>query len=96
SENTPMIRLAKSAGAVVERDGPDSEAWVKLPPGSFASQIDQAIGEHAAELDYRLKLHARRPDDGAAPPMPGGRVPGAEAAAETSDVDESAEAGSQV
>lgn len=32
SENAPMLRIAAKAGATVERDGPDAEAWLKLPP----------------------------------------------------------------
>src|SRR5947208_568469 len=60
SENTAMLKLAKTAGAVVEREGSESEARLKLPPDSFASHLDELIGERAAELDYRLKLHAHR------------------------------------
>ena len=55
-----MLKIARSAGATVERDGSESEAWLKLPPDTLASQLDELIGEQAAELDYRLKLHARR------------------------------------
>ena len=48
--------------AIVERAGSESEAWLKLPPDSFASHLDEAIGERAAELDYRWKQHALRPE----------------------------------
>lgn len=58
SENTAMLRIARDAGASVQRDGSESEAWLALPPDSFASHLDQFIGERAAELDYRLKHHA--------------------------------------
>ena len=57
SENTAMLKIARDAGAIVERDGPECEAWLKLPPGSFASHLDQFLGDSAAELDYRLKHH---------------------------------------
>ena len=30
SENTAMLRIARNAGATVERDGPESEAWLRL------------------------------------------------------------------
>jgi len=73
SENTAMLKLAKSAGAIVERDGSESEAWLKLPPHSFASHLDEVIGEHAAEFDYRLKQHAHRPES--APNEPGSANP---------------------
>ena len=61
SENTAMLKLARDAGATVERDGSESEAWLKLPPDSFASHLDELLGDRAAELDYRLKEQARRP-----------------------------------
>jgi GNAT superfamily N-acetyltransferase len=59
SENTAMLKIARDAGASVERDGPECEAWLKVPPDSFASHLDQLLGESAAEIDYRLKHHAR-------------------------------------
>jgi GNAT superfamily N-acetyltransferase len=70
SENTAMLRIAKGAGAILERAGPESEAWLKLPPDSFASHLDEVIGERAAELDYQWKLHALRPADEHAPGSP--------------------------
>lgn len=59
SENAAMLKIARDAGAVVENEGAESEARLRLPPGSFASQIDQLAAAQAAELDYRLKLHTR-------------------------------------
>ena len=66
SENTAMLRIVRRAGATVQRDGPESEAWLQLPPDSFASHLDEAVGERVAELDYRLKM-ARRFDRPAGP-----------------------------
>lgn len=60
SENTAMLKIARNAGATVERDGSESEAWLRLPPDTLASQVEQVVGDHAAEIDYQLKLHARR------------------------------------
>ena len=62
SENTAMLKIARDAGATVERDGSESEAWLTLPPDSIASHLDEFLGERAAELDYRLKQHAHRLD----------------------------------
>ena len=62
SENTAMLKLARSAGATIERDGSESEAWLKLPPDSIASHLDELLGERVAELDYRMKAHSHRPD----------------------------------
>jgi len=60
SENTAMLKIARNAGASVQRDGPESEAFLYLPPASLDSRI-QALLEHQwAELDYRLKRQARQ------------------------------------
>jgi hypothetical protein len=60
SENTAMLKIARDAGATVQRDGPECEAWLTLPPDSLASHLDEFLGDRAAELDYRLKEHAQQ------------------------------------
>lgn len=60
SENAAMLKIARSAGATVERDGSESDAWLKLPPDSFASHIGEMVEQTAAEFDYHLKLRARQ------------------------------------
>jgi GNAT superfamily N-acetyltransferase len=60
SENTAMLRIARNAGATVERDGSEAEAWLRLPPDTLASRIEQAVGDQAAEIDYQLKVQASR------------------------------------
>ncbi len=60
SENAAMLKIARNAGATVERDGPEAEAWLKLPPDSLSSQMGELVGQQVAEFDYQLKLHARR------------------------------------
>lgn len=60
SENTPMLRIARSAGATVERAGTESEARLKLPPDNVASHVGEIVEGSAAEIDYRLKQQARR------------------------------------
>jgi GNAT superfamily N-acetyltransferase len=60
SENVAMLKIARDAGATVERDGSESEAWLKLPPDTLASHVGEIVEKQAAELDYRLKVHARQ------------------------------------
>ena len=49
SENTAMLQASReSAGATIEREGSESEAWLKLPPDSFASHLDELLGERAS------------------------------------------------
>jgi RimJ/RimL family protein N-acetyltransferase len=62
SENMAMLRIARRAGAKVERAGGESDAYLKLPPETLASQVEQFVGESAAALDYQLKQQARRVD----------------------------------
>jgi hypothetical protein len=60
SENTAMLKIARDAGARVRREGSETEAWLELPPDTFASHLDELVGERAAELDYRLKAQAHQ------------------------------------
>lgn len=60
SENTAMLRIARSAGAIVERAGSESEASLRLPPDDLASQVGAMVEGQAAEWDYQLKVQANR------------------------------------
>lgn len=60
SENTAMLKIARNAGATVERDGGESEAWLKLPPDTLASHVEELVETQAAELNYRFKEQAVR------------------------------------
>ncbi len=62
SQNTPMLRIARAAGAVVERDGSESEAVLKLPPETIGSHLEALLARQAAEFDYGWKRQARRVD----------------------------------
>lgn len=63
SENTAMLRIVRNAGARIERDGPESQAWVKLAPENLASHVEALVEDAAADLDYRLKRQAHRVDE---------------------------------
>jgi RimJ/RimL family protein N-acetyltransferase len=63
SENTAMLKIARNAGATVRRDGPEAEAWLQLPPDNISSQLGGMVGQHFAEVDYQLKVHAHRLND---------------------------------
>jgi hypothetical protein len=60
SENAVMLKIARDAGATVERDGSESEAWLKLPPDTLGSHVGEMVEEGAAEIDYRLKRSAQQ------------------------------------
>ena len=58
SENTTMLRIARKAGARVERAGSETDAYLRLPHDTLASKMEQWVGDGAAEIDYRLKQQA--------------------------------------
>lgn len=60
SENAAMLRIARAAGAHIERVGPESEAVLKLPPETVGSHVEALIERQAAELDYQWKRSARQ------------------------------------
>jgi GNAT superfamily N-acetyltransferase len=60
SENTAMLKIARQAGASIERDGSESEAWLKLPEDTLGTQVHEVIEEHAAEMHYRLQVQMQR------------------------------------
>lgn len=63
SENTAMLRIARDAGATVVREGAEADAWLKLPPDTVGSHIDEVVGRQVAEIDYRLKRGVRQVGD---------------------------------
>jgi GNAT superfamily N-acetyltransferase len=58
TENTNMLNIARAAGAKVERDGSDSDAYLRLPPADIDSHMTEMIEESVAQTDYRLKVQA--------------------------------------
>ena len=62
SENTPMLRMARSAGATVVRSGSDSDAVLKLPPEGLGSHFEALVEDQAAAIDYSFKQQAQRID----------------------------------
>jgi GNAT superfamily N-acetyltransferase len=60
SENTAMLKIAQKAGAKVERHGPETEAYLRLPPATFDSRVTEMLEEQLAQTDYRLKRQAKQ------------------------------------
>ncbi len=60
SENVAMLKIARNAGATVERDGAESEAYLKLPPANLDSRVTEAVEDRLGEMDFQLKLQAKR------------------------------------
>jgi GNAT superfamily N-acetyltransferase len=60
SENVAMLKIARQAGAVVQRDGSESEAYLSLPRANLDSQLSGLMQEQMAELDYQFKTQAQQ------------------------------------
>ncbi|HEX5739519.1 MAG TPA: GNAT family N-acetyltransferase, partial [Hydrogenophaga sp.] len=60
TENTAMLKIARNAGAVIERDGSESEAHLVLPPADFDSRMTEIVNQHMAFTDYHLKAQAKQ------------------------------------
>ncbi len=60
SENTVMLRIARNAGAVIERMGSDSEAFLRLQPASLGSRMTEIVEDHYAQIDYGLKTKSKQ------------------------------------
>jgi RimJ/RimL family protein N-acetyltransferase len=60
SENTAMLKIARKAGAVIERDGSESEAHLRLPAADFESRVSELVDEQLARTDYHVKAQARQ------------------------------------
>jgi GNAT superfamily N-acetyltransferase len=58
SENSAMLKIARKAGATVERFGSESDAYLKLPRPTFQSQWSEAVDTQIGDTDYRLKVQA--------------------------------------
>lgn len=59
SENAAMLKIARKAGATLERHGSETEAYLRLPPATLDSRVSELVEEQMAQTDYHLKLQAR-------------------------------------
>ena len=60
SENAAMLRIARNAGARVQREGSESEAYLSLPPAGMDTHMADLVHEQFAHWDYGLKAQAQQ------------------------------------
>ncbi|MBU3605855.1 GNAT family N-acetyltransferase [Polynucleobacter sp. MWH-Creno-3A4] len=60
SNNKAMMHLAQKAGMAVEYAYGDADAYLKLPPASPATIVQEAANEQWADLDYAWKANLKR------------------------------------
>jgi RimJ/RimL family protein N-acetyltransferase len=59
SENTAMLKIARKAGATLERFGSETEAHLRLPPATLDTRMSELVVEQFAQTDYRLKKQVK-------------------------------------
>ena len=60
SENTAMLKIARNAGATVEYDGSETEAFLRLQPATLDTRMTELVDEQIAQTDYRIKVQAKQ------------------------------------
>jgi RimJ/RimL family protein N-acetyltransferase len=60
ANNKAMMHLAQKAGMSVEYAYGDADAYLKLPPASPATIVEEAANEQWADMDYALKENLKR------------------------------------
>ena len=60
SENSAMLKIARHAGARVERDGSETEAYLLLPAATLDSRVHQIVNAQMSEVDYQWKVKAQQ------------------------------------
>jgi RimJ/RimL family protein N-acetyltransferase len=60
SENRAMLRIARQAGATVERFGSESEAHLLLPPATLDTRLTELMDEQLAQTNYQIKVQVKQ------------------------------------
>lgn len=60
SENSTMLKIARNAGAKVERDGSESEAHLHLLPATIDTRLNELFQEQFAQTNYRIKVQVKQ------------------------------------
>jgi GNAT superfamily N-acetyltransferase len=60
TENKGMLKIVRNAGASIQRDGMESDAYLALPRASVISKLAEMLHEHFGQIDYRIKVQAKQ------------------------------------
>jgi len=55
SENAPMLKIARKAGATLERDGSETQALLKVPKGNLRTLMAELFTDQYAQTNYSIK-----------------------------------------
>ena len=60
SENAPMLKIAKKHGAVLHREGSETEAYVKLGRPTIDTHLVELMSEQYAKTNYDIKSQVKK------------------------------------
>lgn len=60
SENAPMLKIAKKHGAILHREGSETEAYVKLGKSTIDTQLVELMSEQYAKTNYDIKNQMKK------------------------------------
>jgi GNAT superfamily N-acetyltransferase len=60
TENRPMLKIARNAGAQVRQQGAESEAYLQLPPATLNTRVSKIVAERLGAADYQIKRQLQR------------------------------------
>jgi len=55
SENAPMLKIARKAGATLDRDGSETKALLKVPKGNLRTKMAEIFTDQYAQTNYSIK-----------------------------------------
>jgi len=55
SENAPMLKIARKAGATLKRDGAETQALLTVPKGNLKSRLAEIFTDQYAQTNYSIK-----------------------------------------
>jgi RimJ/RimL family protein N-acetyltransferase len=60
SENMPMLAIAKHHGATLERDGSETDAYLRLPPPNIENDLQDWVSDQYGRMDYSVKREVKQ------------------------------------
>lgn len=55
SENAPMLAIARHHGATMDREGSETEAYLRLPPADWESELEDWVIDQYGRINYSVK-----------------------------------------
>jgi hypothetical protein len=60
AKTRPCSKSHATPARLLERDGSETDAWLRLPPATMDSRVSEMVDERVAETDYHLKTQAKQ------------------------------------